>query len=82
MMDLIPSSLVWKVGNVGVQLFLGCIRSQMAKESISSMPDLGRRPSLSILFALDVVATTFLRLRPIDETRATVSSSAFWHSVF
>lgn len=58
MMDLIPSSLVWKVGNVGVQLFLGCIRSQMAKESISSMPDLGRRPSLSILFSLDVVATT------------------------
>jgi hypothetical protein len=45
MMDLRPSSLVWKIGYVGVQLFLGCIRSRMAKESLSSMPYIAKRPS-------------------------------------
>lgn len=37
--DLLPL-----VREVGVQLFLGCARSRMAKESITSMPDIARRP--------------------------------------
>jgi len=38
----------WEVGYVGgVQLFIGCARSRMGKKSLTSMPDIAIKASLS-----------------------------------
>ena len=46
--NLISDSFLWGIGYVGVQLFLGSIRSRMTKESISRMANITTRASFSL----------------------------------